>query len=234
MTAPVANNGLYAGADLLETLADAVNYNRFLLAMVAARARAGDAILDFGAGAGTFALPLAESGLRVACVEPDAALRRRLASAGLVTHADAGEVAPRSIDYVYTLNVLEHIADDGAAAERLYDMLKPGGRLLVYVPAFQILYSAMDARIGHHRRYRRRSLTALLAAAGFTVESARYVDSLGFAAALVYRLIGDREGGLDARAVKLYDRLVFPPSRVLDQLLSRVLGKNLLVHAYRP
>jgi hypothetical protein len=84
------------------------------------------------------------------------------------------------------------------------------------------------------RRYRRAGLVAALCAARFRVERAVYVDSLGFAAALVYRFAGDPQGGLDPRAVRLYDALLFPLSRAFDAVLGRAFGKNLLVHARRP
>lgn len=53
---------------------------------------------------------------------------------------------------LYSLNVLKHTANDSEVARELYRMLKPGGRLLVYVPAFSCLYSAMNRKIGHQHR----------------------------------------------------------------------------------
>jgi predicted SAM-dependent methyltransferase len=136
--------------------------------------------------------------------------------------------------FAYTLNVLEHIVADDAAARALYEVLRPGGRLLVYVPAFNLLYSSMDRRVGHHRRYRRRTLVPLLEAAGFAIESARYCDSLGFLAALAFKAIGNREGTIAPASVSLYDRVAFPLSRVLDRVTQRFFGKNILVVARRP
>src|SRR5688572_21423907 len=73
----------YTGTDNLEVMAEAVNYNAFLHAQVAARARAGDRILDFGAGIGTFARELARQGFEVACLEPDPQQAQGLAADGL-------------------------------------------------------------------------------------------------------------------------------------------------------
>jgi hypothetical protein len=70
--------------------------------------------------------------------------------------------------------------------------------------------------------------------AGFVIENAKYVDSLGFFAALGYRFFGNADGGLDLRAVRLYDRVVFPLSRALDRFTWRLFGKNLLVDAFKP
>jgi putative flippase GtrA/SAM-dependent methyltransferase len=224
-----SSDGTYTGVDNLEVMEAAKNYNRYLLGLVEGTARARDRILDFGAGSGTFARPLAARGHSMVCVEPDAGLRRRLAGLGLIVHADIDEVADRSVDYVYSLNVLEHIEDDAAAAGQIYAKLKPGGRLLIYVPAFESLFTSMDRRVGHLRRYRLKPLVGLLRHAGFEVDSARYVDSLGALATLIYRMVGSDEGTVDSLAIRIYDYMVFPISRVLDLVLSRFVGKNLLI-----
>ena len=93
----------------------------------------------------------------------------------------------------------------------------------------------MDHKVGHLRRYRRASLRALASGAGLALDDVRYVDSLGFFATLAYRVLARGGDGLiDRRALRIYDRLIFPPSRVLDRLLSRSLGKNLLLLATKP
>jgi SAM-dependent methyltransferase len=224
----------YTGTDNLEVMAEAVNYNAFLHAQVAARARPGDAILDFGAGIGTFARELVRRGHAVACVEPDHAQAQRLAAEGLRVVEGLDQLADASLDYAYTLNVLEHIEDDAAAVRGIAAKLRPGGRLLVYVPAFQVLYSSMDRKVGHVRRYRRDGLADVVRDAGLGNVVARYVDSLGFLAALAYRVVGNDDGTIDRRALRTYDRYVFPASRVLDRLVGRWFGKNVLLTAEKP
>jgi SAM-dependent methyltransferase len=224
----------YTGTDNLEVMAEAVNYNAFLHALVAARARPGDRILDFGAGIGTFARELARHGHVVTCLEPDAAQARRLLADGMPVVDDLAALPDASLDYVYTLNVLEHIDDDAAAVRGIAAKLKPGGRLLVYVPAFQVLYSSMDRKVGHVRRYRRAGLERVVRDAGLGNVAARYVDSLGFLAALAYRFVGSDDGTIDRRALRTYDRFVFPPSRLLDRIVGRWFGKNVLLTAEKP
>ena len=224
----------YTGVDNLEVMEEARNYNRFLIDLIEAAAGGHMDILDFGAGSGTLAAGLSERGYKVACVEPDTVLRQMLDRKGLTAHANLSELAPGSVAFAYSLNVLEHIEDDAAALTSLWERLRPGARLLVYVPAFQILYSAMDRKVGHVRRYRRSDLSRRLEGAGFAVERARYVDSAGFFAALLYRAIGSESGDLDGAAVRAYDRVVFPVSRLIDRVTWPVVGKNLLVIARRP
>jgi len=223
----------YAGADNLEAMRAARRYNQFLVDTILAERGTAERALDFGAGLGTFAAAVRDAGLAVRCVEPDASLRAHIEQAGLTSVSSLDEVGDASVAYAYTLNVLEHIADDRAAVRDLARVLVPGGRLLVYVPAFQVLYSEMDRVVGHHRRYRRAELVELVERAGLRIVRARYVDSVGFAAALAYRAIGGG-GQLDPSAVARYDRWIFPVSRLVDRVVPRVPGKNLLVVAEKP
>jgi SAM-dependent methyltransferase len=223
----------YSGVDNLEIMAEAVNYNAFLLGLVTAQARRHDQILDFGAGTGVLMRPLVAAGYHVSCIEPDERLRGRLRADGLCAHATIEAVPAQSFDLIYTFNVLEHILDDGEAAASLRERLRPGGRLVVYVPAFPILFSALDRKVGHFRRYRHAGLAALLARAGLRIERIAYQDCLGFAATLLFKLAGNDTGTINRRALILFDRCVFPLSRFLDRFMGRWIGKNLLAVARR-
>jgi SAM-dependent methyltransferase len=224
----------YAGAENLEVMREAVNYNRALLDFVRCRAHQNTRLVDFGAGVGTFAMPLSRDGFDVACVELDDTQRRAIEAQGLRAYRTLDALAAGSVDFVYTFNVLEHIDDDAAALREIHRVLREGGSLLVYVPAFQVLFTSMDRRVGHLRRYRRGDLRAKVEAAGFDVGTVEYVDSLGFVATLAYRLLGSSSGDIDRRALRLYDRVAFPASRLVDRVLNRVLGKNVLLVATKP
>jgi SAM-dependent methyltransferase len=221
----------YTGVDQLDAMAAAANYNRWQRDVVLGLARGGE-ILEFGAGTGNIARLVRDAGGRLTCVEIDPALRDRLVRDGLPTHLDLAETA--AFDLIYTHNVLEHVEDDAGTLAALAEHLRPGGRLCVLVPAFRVLYSSMDRRVGHFRRYRRTPLVRLVERAGLVVDDARYVDALGFAAALVYRAFDRSDGRLDPRSIAAYDRLVFPLSRRVDRVAQRFVGKNVLVVAHRP
>ncbi len=232
MTAP-SSDSTYDGRDNLEAMKHAKRYNDFLLGLIR-KYSVGHRTLDHGAGAGTFALPISDDDAGVICVEPDSSLRAELTQSGLEVASNLEEIASGSLDYAYSLNVLEHIKDDQKTVGELYRCLKPGGRLLLYVPAFSILYSQMDRHVGHFRRYRRKPLRQLLQTVGFEASAAYYVDSLGFLATLVYKLVGDRSGAVSPGSVSLYDALVFPLSRVIDFLALGSFGKNLVIVATKP
>jgi len=226
---PTLAPGVYSGIDVLEVMIEAKNYNRYLMSLIDAHIRPGIQVLDFGAGVGTFAFPLMQRGVDLICVEPDATLGARLQDAGAQVAAELYEIVGESVDLIYTLNVLEHISDDAAAVRALSSKLKPGATLLVYVPAFELLYSSFDLKIGHLRRYDRKSLTELVEAAGLRVTQVRYADSAGFLVALLYRALKGQDVNIGRETVRFYDRIIFPLSRVMDIVLSRWIGKNLIL-----
>jgi Methyltransferase domain len=226
----------YTGIDNLEVMEVAVNYGEYLVDLVARNVGAPGAepIIDFGTGAATHAIALRERGYQVACVESDTGLRARICDLGFRACATTDELDGQRFPAAYTLNVLEHIDDDVGALRSLHGLLASDGTLVVYVPAFQSLYTAMDRKVGHVRRYRRRELIEKVTAAGFDVQWCAYADSLGFFATLAYRAGGNRDGDLNPRAVATYDRYAFPMSRALDHLTGRLFGKNLALVARRP
>lgn len=226
-------HAVYAGTDNLEVMRDAVNYTRFQLALIREHCDHHHRILDFGAGIGTFAEHLALDGYKVTCLEPDPDQSRILAAKGLNVIREIHDLDNEAYDLIYSLNVLEHIEDDLAVLRALHRKMKPGACLLLYVPAFPVLFSSMDSKVGHYRRYTRRSLAKQVGAAGFHVLQNRYVDCIGFAASLVYKLRSNGSGDLNRSALVFYDRVAFPISQRLDRIFNRLAGKNLLLIAER-
>jgi SAM-dependent methyltransferase len=224
---------VYSGTENLEVMIEAVNYNAFLVSLIRSEARAGEAVIDFGAGIGTFAKVLAMDGHMVQCIEPDQLQRERIVQEGLSAFADISCLPDQSIDMLYSLNVLEHIEDDVAMLRTCHEKIRPGGRLLIYVPAFQVLYSSMDKLVGHCRRYTRRELCEKVRLSGFEVIRNEYVDSAGFLASLLFKISGNNSGVINREALIAYDRYAFPLSRLLDRVLNRIFGKNVLLIARR-
>ena len=223
----------YIGTDNLEIMEDAVNYNNFLVSLIEKEAKFGDKIVDFGAGIGTFAKALHKTGYQVHCIEPDGQQLLKILESGLTASPNLTCLDNSSVDLIYTLNVLEHIDDDTSVLKLFYDKIKPGGRLLIYVPAFQILYSKMDRNVGHIRRYTRAELLHKVNAAGFTIRKNEYVDSAGFFASLLFKLFGNDDGSINKKALIIYDRYLFPLSRMADFAFKKLFGKNVFLLALR-
>lgn len=225
----------YTGVTNLEAMEEAVNYQRFLTELIAELAEpagAGCTLLDFGAGVGTYARQARSLGHPVLCVEADGDLRSHLAAQGFQT-AELSALPSSGHRALYSFNVIEHIEDDEGILKELFRVTAPGGRLLLYVPAFPVLYNTMDRHVGHVRRYRKAQLIGKTSAAGFQVDSCFYADSLGFLVSLVYRFLPRATGVITGKSVRQYDRLIFPLSRRLDAVLHRWMGKNLVLTAHR-
>ena len=90
-------------------------------------------------------------------------------------------------DLVLMLDVLEHLDDDERALETAWKALRPGGVILITVPAFAWLWSAHDVALGHRRRYVAGSLQARVMEAGFRVEHQSYFNTLLFPAVVLAR-----------------------------------------------
>jgi 2-polyprenyl-3-methyl-5-hydroxy-6-metoxy-1,4-benzoquinol methylase len=208
-------------AKALDVTAEARNYNAWLLDR--ARPYLRGRILDAGAGLGTFTEILAAAGHEVVALEPDpefvSELRRRFTGRPNVTVlAGALETVDGEFDSIVCFNVLEHIRDDELALRNLRERLAPDGCLLLLVPAHPLLLGDTDRLLGHHRRYERKTLAALLAGVGYKVVTLRHVNPLGALGWLLwFRLRGPPRGGWPAGAYRFYDRLV-PVLRPLDRL----------------
>jgi SAM-dependent methyltransferase len=225
----------HSGGENLEVMREALNYNQYLRQLIGRYAEHARTALDFGAGIGTFSdsVPIAVE--NIYCVEPDEASQKYLSERGYNACGSLADVADTSIDYLFTLNVLEHIEDDAAAMDEIFRVIKPGGRLLIYVPAFMALYTSMDSHVGHHRRYRMSALRKLVTNAGFNIEKSAYFDALGFFATLAFKLLDTPEPApLNPKMVGYYDRYVFPASRLLSIPFAKILGKNVYIVAHRP
>lgn len=218
----------YSGVDVLEALESAHNYNDYLTRLIRESTESKD-LIDFGAGIGTFSKRLRTAGYQVKCIEPDPVQRQILEEQGFDTLANITSVPDDSVAFVFSLNVFEHIQDDSVALREIRQKLKPGGTLLIYVPAFACLWTSLDEKLCHHRRYTKKTLRRLVEQEGFVIEDARYADCLGFIAVLIFRALNRSASALNASSITLYDRWLFAPSRILDRLFDRWFGKNVYV-----
>lgn len=217
----------YSGTNLLESMEAAVNYNAHI-ADILVKYCNGKNILDFGAGNGTFARLLKKRAVPVQCLEPDTLLRERLKTEGFTAYESLKE-AHHSFDCIYTVNVLEHIENDKAAVREMHLALHSKGVVVAYVPAFMSLYSSVDKKIGHHRRYTAESLSALFS--DYKILRCEYVDSLGFFAGLAFKALDSGNGNVSESSIKIYDQFAFPLSKMLDVGLRHLFGKNVLLVA---
>jgi SAM-dependent methyltransferase len=162
----------------------------------------GARILEIGCGTGHNLEMLRHFG-RVDAIEVDAAARaiasRRLGHEVMdAPLPDLPGVPDATYDLIAILDVIEHIDEDKAGLESLARKLKPGGKILITVPAFPWMWSAHDVVNHHKRRYTKKTLRALVAAAGLRVEMMSWFNSLLFPLAAASRLAGRLTGKEDS------------------------------------
>jgi SAM-dependent methyltransferase len=131
-------------------------------------------VIEFGAGAGSLLADLADLGWSGRAVETSAQARgiaeRMLADLpGITVHERANPVWERGFDLLMAFEVLEHIDDDVGALSSWIRYLRPGGRILLSVPAHAHRWTATDTFVGHVRRYDRKDFIALAERAGARV-----------------------------------------------------------------
>jgi SAM-dependent methyltransferase len=163
---------------------------------------AGARILEVGCGTG-HNLDMLKAFGRVDAIEVDPAARAiaaaRLGHDVLDAPLPALTGVPdAAYDLIAILDVIEHIDEDRAGLESLARKLKPGGRILITVPAFPWMWSAHDVVNHHKRRYTRKTLRALVADAGLRLDMMSWFNSLLFPLAAASRLAGRLTGKTDS------------------------------------
>jgi SAM-dependent methyltransferase len=119
---------------------------------------------------------------------------------------------------VTALDILEHVDDDNAALRELWRLSKPGGSLLITVPAFGFLWSEHDEALQHRRRYTAAELESKLVAAGFQVVQMSYFLASLFVPILAFRIVQN----LTKRGIEPQATYVIPPPW-LNVLIVRIL-----------
>ena len=223
-------------ADDLETMSEARNYQAHVFGLV--QAYVGARVLEVGCGIGTMTRQLLASAQQVVCIEPNlnCAARARDALAGddrvdiRVCHLEEcnrAELQRQEFDTIVCVNVLEHIHDDVHALSLFADILGgTRGKVLIFVPALQGLYSQHDAALGHHRRYSKRTLRRAFTAAGLDVVAMHYTNPIGLLG-WMYNLYISGNIEHSSSQVRLFDRFVAPWALPLERIVAPPIGLSL-------
>jgi glycosyltransferase involved in cell wall biosynthesis len=177
----------------------------------------GQRVLEVGAGSGTMTRFLYGRELIVA-TDRETPYIDRLRNAfrrrpGIIVERldldtdDGLDLSRYAFDTVLCINVLEHTADDVAALRRAWQLLQPGGRIVVFVPAGKNLYGSLDRGVGHQRRYEMEELGGKLREAGFEIEDAFYQNQIARLAWWLNSRVFKRQE-LPVAQSRIFDRMV--------------------------
>jgi SAM-dependent methyltransferase len=221
-------------------MALAKNYYAWQARLV--RGEIGARVIDAGCGIGNFTARILDRELVVA-VDHDAEAIRRLAArrhgpnlrtvTADIAAPEFRELARFGADSCVCLNVLEHIEDDRAALSNMAAVVRPGGTVVLLVPAFPALYGPVDRNLGHYRRYRRGDIRKLAAAAGLQVRRSHYFNSAGFFAWWFNARVLRREEHSPAQ-IRFYDRSIVPALSRLESFVRPPFGQSLFAVLEKP
>ena len=209
----------------------------FIADLCLALNRPGLRILDVGCGTGANLKMLARYGESEGIDVSQQALdfcRLR----GIAARFGAAESLPYddgSFDLVTALDVLEHLDDDRAGLEEIRRVLRPGGRALLFVPAFMFLWGVQDEVSNHRRRYTLPELSRAVTAAGLEVERASYANFAFFFPVLLVRsamrllkLHADTEYGINVPLMNKLFGKIFAAERFVLRRGSLPFGVSVL------
>ncbi len=204
----------------------------------------GARILEVGCGPGHNLSMLQRFGSVEACeLDPFA---REMASKRLgaaVLPVELPDVIPFDndcYDLVALLDVLEHVDDDAGSLKRLRSLLKPGGALLLTVPANPWMFSAHDVAHHHRRRYRRKEIERLAREAGFDIDLLSPFNTFLFPLAAAVRIVQKKfaretaDDALPPRPVNALFRTIFEQEAKLVGRVPFPFGVSLVAILRRP
>jgi len=156
-------------------------------------------LLEVGCGAGSLVLEFALRGYTCEAIEtsePALRVAHELSGERVRFHQEPQPDWRGRFDYLFAFEVLEHIEDDRNALAQWHSWLRPGGMMLMSVPAHMRKWTATDVWAGHYRRYEREDLSALITQAGFAIDR---IESYGFPLANILSPLRSRAHARDLR-----------------------------------
>ncbi|MFQ5412890.1 MAG: class I SAM-dependent methyltransferase [Phycisphaerae bacterium] len=219
----------------LELIDELYEYNHWIFTKV--RPFISGAVCEVGGGIGNITQFLLNQP-HVTCLEPYPPSLQR-ARARFADHRNVAVepfllqdcpregVAAGSFDSIVCLNVLEHIEDDVEALRIMRALSRPGGRVVILVPAHMSAFGSLDRSFGHWRRYNRRSLRRAFAAAGLSVAASSYMNAIGYFG-WIWEGCVRRRTTLSRQAARTFNHLV-PFLDAFERLIRFPFGQSLVM-----
>lgn len=203
----------------------------------------GSRVLEVGCGSGNFTRHLIGRDCIVGIdIEPRCIESRRKRFAGQpnvislpmdVLSPDFLALSRYEPASIACLNVLEHLRDDRLALSHMRAVLPSGGAAVLIVPAFEALRGPIDEKLGHYRRYSKRSLAQAAGDAGFRLGILRYVNSIGLLGWWFNARIVKRKEQSTAQ-IKIFDSIVVPVLSRVERLSEPPAGQSIFAVLVKP
>lgn len=177
----------YGGIEELETLEEKMGlWLRYKFKLLSSLIE-GKRILEVGCGIGSLTQSISREKNEVVAIDISSVCLDRAKKKGINATFILADICNAHVlrdyhdffDSAIMSDVLEHIEKQDRALKVVFSLLRKNGVLILTVPAFQMLYSELDRKIGHHQRYQKREIVEKLRNVGFSVELCRYWNVLG-------------------------------------------------------
>ena len=216
---------------ILEQADGLTKYNRWLISHFSPYF--GKTILEIGSGQGALSRLLPPQAIvTLSDINPTYLATLKRVFPNPVLHLSIEKEAPANLigkmDTIFSSNVFEHIKDDQTALKNCYQLLEPGGRLLLFVPARPEIFGKLDEEMGHFRRYTKKELRKKIETAGFEVEKIYYANLPGYFLWWGRGLLKTTKR--DSFFAKIFDSLVVP-MLYLEKYIHPPFGQSLVLIA---
>lgn len=221
----------------LDLLSKADNFTNWLFDTV--KPYLGGTILEIGSGRGTYSKLTIDSfpNSKIILSDIDIKYVEQLKSKfvnervsvvrlGLENKEDFKNLT--NVDSVYALNVIEHVEHDVDAINNIYEILNPGGRLILVTPAYKFLFNCIDKTVDHYRRYTKKEMLEKVAQTKFKVKSLFFFNFLSILGWYWNGTIMKKEI-LNENALKFFNFLVPALKFIEKYILRKTLGLSLVV-----
>ncbi len=188
-------------------------------------------VLDFGAGIGTLAeIFYKKTFIKPECFEICQTSQKILLQKQFKLQNEF--LNAEKYDLIYASNVLEHIEQDHEAVSNIKKMLKKNGYLIINVPAFNFLYTEIDLKVGHFRRYDVGMLKKICDQNDLEIDNIKFFDTSGFFILFFMKLLKiDAHKKITAKNLIFYDKIFVKINIFLDLIFRKICGKNIILIA---
>ncbi|MBX9786550.1 MAG: class I SAM-dependent methyltransferase [Alphaproteobacteria bacterium] len=229
---------LISNSTFSAAMQEADGYNRWILDYH--RPYLADPLLEIGLGHGTFYEYFCEKIRSYVGLDIDQTLvehaqknypDNQYVCADLSSKTFTKEITQHRFNSILCLNVLEHIEDHEKALKNMLNVLTPSGHILLFVPAFQALYTDLDRLAGHYRRYTIKDMTLLANKCGGSIVEWSYFNFLGGIGWWINRFMSHKSLNDPSvnQQVRFFNKIVLPFSKLIQPLTKKFFGQSLYV-----